>query len=121
MRARTTLVVAAMAIFAAAGCGKHKKAQAPRPPVAFAGSYALSCRNIVTLDGGFVAAECANLKGHFDVSYIHAAACKGGISNIDGVLTCNGAVATTTLPASISGSDTAISGDAASSTPPSKP
>jgi hypothetical protein len=130
MRARNALAVAAMAIVAAAGCGKQKNDAIPAgPPVAFAGSYVQSCRNIMALDGGFISAECADPKGQFDLSYIKAAACKGDIGNHNGVLTCNGAVASMTPPApapasdtaSDAASDTAASGDAASSAPPSKP
>jgi hypothetical protein len=127
MRARTALAIAAMAIFAAAGCGKQKKAQAPiGAPAAFAGSYIQSCRNIVSLDGGFITAECADARGQFDVSYIKAADCKGDIGNQNGLLVCNGAVATTTPPvpgpaSDTAASDTAVSGAAPASAPPLKP
>jgi hypothetical protein len=123
MRVRITLAVAAMAIFAAAGCGKHKKKAviAAGPPPAFAGSYIKSCRNIVSLDGGFIAAECANTQGRFDLSYIKASACKGDIGNQNGVLACNGAVGATTTPPPALASDAAASDTAVSSAPPLKP
>jgi hypothetical protein len=128
MRARIALAIAAMAMFAVAGCGKQKKAAIPagppRPP-AFAGSYVQSCRNITSLDGGFITAECADTQGHFDVSYIKAAACKGDIGNQNGMLTCNGAVATTTPPPPAPASDAAPSdaavSSAAAAAPPAKP
>jgi hypothetical protein len=120
MRARTAVAVTAMAIFAAAGCGKHKKAAAPvGAPAAFAGSYTQSCRNIVSLDGGVISAECADAKGQFDISYIKAADCKGDIGNQNGLLICNGAIASTTPPAPAPASDAAVS--AAASAPPLKP
>jgi hypothetical protein len=117
------LAIAVLAIFAVAGCGKkHKKAAIPSgPPAAFAGTYVKSCRNIISLDGGFITAECADTQGRFDVSYIKAAACKGDIGNNNGLLVCNGAVATTTTPPPATASDAAPSDTAASSAPPSKP
>lgn len=119
MRVRTGLAVAAIAIFAAAGCGKHKKAAFhPGPPPAYPGSYAESCRNIAAVAGGYISAECANSKGQFDLSYLQASTCHGDIGNNDGLLVCNGATATTTAPPPPA-SDAAASGapasDAASS------
>jgi hypothetical protein len=127
MRVRTVLAISAMAIFAATGCGRHKKAAFhPGPPPAYAGSYAQSCRNITSLDGGFITAECADAQGQFQTGYLQASACKGDIGNNNGVLTCNGATASTTAPAAIptaasdAASDAAAS-DAASSAAPAKP
>jgi hypothetical protein len=121
MRTRTVLAVTAIAMIAAVGCGKHKKSQFQKgPPPAFAGSYAQSCRNITGLDAGFISAECADAKGQFDLSYIHASACKGDIGNSNGLLVCNGATASITPPtpgaaaaaASSAGADAAASSTA---------
>jgi hypothetical protein len=115
MRVRTILTVSVLAIFAASACGRHKKvAFTPGPPAAYPGSYAQSCRNISTLAGGYISAECADALGQFDLSYIQAAACQGDIGNKDGLLVCNGAVATTTPPPPPTASDAPAS-DAASS------
>ena len=127
MRVRNALAIAAVALFAVAvaGCGKHKKtATLPGAPAAFPGTYVQSCRNIISMDGGFITAECADAQGRFQVSYIKAAACKGDIGNKNGALNCNGASATTTPPVFASdvaaASDVAVS-DGAASAPPSKP
>jgi hypothetical protein len=99
MRVHTVLAVAAVSLIAATGCHRHKKSDfPPAPPPAYPGSYAQSCRNITTLDGGYISAECANEKGKFDTTYLQAAACHGDLGNNNGTLVCNGAVATTTKP-----------------------
>jgi len=126
MRAHTVLAVAAISLIAATGCHRHKKSDfPPAPPPAYPGSYAQSCRSITTLGGGFISAECANEKGKFDTTYLQAAACHGDIGNNNGVLVCNGAVATTTKPvlappASDTESDAAAS-DAPAKEAPAKP
>ena len=127
MRVRTVLAISAMAIFAATGCGKHKKAAIQSgSPLAYAGSYAQSCRNIAGLDGGFISAECADAKGQFQTSYLQASACKGDIGNNSGVLTCNGATASATAPTAIptvasDAASNATASDAASAAAPAKP
>jgi hypothetical protein len=99
MRVRTILMVSVLAIFAASACGKrHKTAFTPGPPPAYPGSYAQSCRNITTLPGGYISAECADSNGRFDLSYIQASICQGDIGNKDGLLVCNGAIATINPP-----------------------
>jgi len=123
MRVRTMLAIAALVLLTATACGKHKKSAFPAgPPPAYAGSYALSCRAITGLDGGFIAAECADTKGHFNVSYLQASVCKGDIGNNNGLLVCNGATATTTPPAVIPGAPPPVASDAAASSraPPPK-
>ena len=115
MRAHTVLAVAAISLIAATGCHRHKKsAFQPAGPPAYPGSYAQSCRSIVTLDGGFISAECADEKGKFVTTYLQAAACKGDIGNNNGALVCNGAVATTTKPILAPPASDAASGAAAS-------
>jgi hypothetical protein len=129
MRVRTVLAISAMAIFAATGCGRHKKAAfQPGPPPAYTGSYAQSCRNITGLDGGFISAECADARGQFQPSYIQASACKGDIGNNNGVLVCNGATASTTPPTAIpdaasdaAASDAPVSDAASSQAAPLRP
>jgi hypothetical protein len=98
---RTVITVAALAIVAASGCGKHRKAvTAPAPPPTYPGSYAQSCRNISALDGGYIKADCADTSGHFLLTYLQASLCQGDIGNSNGVLACNGAVASLTPPGS---------------------
>jgi hypothetical protein len=104
MRVLKVLAVAALCLIAATGCHRRRKTAFPKaPPPLFAGSYAQSCRAITTLASGFISAECANTKGHFDLTYLQAAACHGDIGNNDGTLVCNGAVASTTPPPKIPG------------------
>ena len=127
MRVHTTLAVAAISLIAATGCHRHSsKDFPPGPPPAYPGSYTQSCRNITTLDGGYISAECANEKGRFDTTYLQADACRGDIGNTNGALVCNGAVATTTKPilpppgASDEASGAAVS-DASPLAAPAKP
>ncbi len=118
MRVHTVLAVAAISLIAATGCHRHsRKDFPPAPPPAYPGSYAQSCRNITTLDGGFISAECADEKGKFVTTYLQAAACHGDIGNNNGVLVCGGAVATTTKPNLLAppASDTPASDTAAAS------
>jgi len=120
MRVHTVLAVAAISLIAATGCHRHsKKDFPPAPPPAYPGSYAQSCRNITTLDGGYISAECADEKGKFNTTYLQAIACRGDIGNNNGTLVCTGAVATTTKPViqPPAASDTAASDAAVSDTP----
>jgi hypothetical protein len=120
MRAHTVLAVAAFSLIAATGCHRHsKKDFPPAPPPAYAGSYAQSCRNITTLGAGYISAECADEKGKFVTSYLAAATCHGDIGNSNGMMVCNGAVATTTKPViqASAASGAATSGDAVSDAP----
>lgn len=115
MRVKTLLAISIVAVFAASGCGKHKRtAFKPGPPPAYPGSYIKSCRNITTVPGGYFSAECANSKGQFDLSYIQATLCHGDIGNNNGLLVCNGAEATTSPPPPPAASSAPAS-DAASS------
>jgi hypothetical protein len=99
MRARTVLAVTAVAILAAAGCGKAKKAKtAAPPPPPIPGSYALTCRNIAILPGGYLSADCADAQGRYSLSYLRAGLCKGDISNMNGLLTCAGATGSNLAP-----------------------
>ena len=118
MRLRTVLAVAAISLIAATGCQRHKKSAFQGPPPAYPGSYAESCRNITTLDGGYISAECASQKGVFNLTYLQAAACKGDIGNNNGVLNCSGAVATTTKPALLPPAASDAESDAAASDAP---
>ncbi len=120
MRVYTVLAVAALSLIAATGCHRHsKKDFPPAPPPAYLGSYAKSCRSITTLEAGYISAECADAKGKFVTTYLAAAACHGDIGNNNGVLVCNGAVATTTMPVipQPAASGVAASGDAVSDAP----
>ena len=99
MRMRTVLTVAALAIVTASGCGKHRKAAtAPAAPPTYPGSYAQSCRNIAALPGGYIQADCADTSGHYLLTYLQASLCQGDIGNSNGLLACNGAVASLTPP-----------------------
>jgi hypothetical protein len=57
-----------------------------------AGSYVRSCRNIQS-QNGMLTAECADEGGRFHVSSLPFTRCHSEISNINGMLSCNGAVA----------------------------
>jgi hypothetical protein len=99
MRVRKVLAVTAFAILVAAGCGKAKKAKdAAPPPPPIPGSYALTCRNIATLPGGYLSADCADVQGRYSLSYLEAGLCKGDISNMNGLLTCTGAIGSHLAP-----------------------
>ena len=120
MRVYTVLAVAALSLIAATGCHRHsKKDFPPAPPPAYPGSYAQSCRAITTLDAGYISAECADEKGKFVTSYLQATACRGDIGNNNGMMVCNGAVASTTKPViqPPGASDAAQSGEAVSAAP----
>jgi hypothetical protein len=120
MRVHTVLAVAAFSLIAATGCHRHsKKDFPPAPPPAYPGSYAQSCRAITTLDAGYISAECADEKGKFVTTFLQATACHGDIGNNNGIMVCNGAVATSTKPVipPPAASDTAQSGDAVSDAP----
>jgi hypothetical protein len=56
------------------------------------GSYQRSCRNL-DVSGGFLTAECRDIRGGWQVSSIPYARCRGDIGNNNGVLQCNGATA----------------------------
>jgi len=66
------------------------------PPVAVpsrpTGSFQASCRNI-QVDGASVTAECRNIHSRYPISTINFTACRGDLSNNNGVLTCPGATA----------------------------
>ncbi len=108
MRAITGLAIAIMAFATLAGCGRHMKhAAAPAAPasgapmagpVDYPGSYALTCRHVQTLGGGYIRAECEDTANHFLVSYLKAADCKSEIANNNGLLTCGSQAGTTTPP-----------------------
>lgn len=57
------------------------------------GSYTSSCRNVVSLGNGAISAECADGSGRFRSTTIQANQCQGDIGNQNGMLACNGAVA----------------------------
>jgi hypothetical protein len=61
------------------------------------GSFRQTCRNIQTT-GGQLTAECADTRGGYHVSVLPYAQCRSEIANINGVLTCNGAVASGGAP-----------------------
>ncbi len=66
------------------------------PGPAFAqpsGSYGASCR-VVSASGGMLTAQCADIHGGSHTSTIPYTRCHGDIGNNNGVLVCNGAVAT---------------------------
>jgi len=56
------------------------------------GSFTASCRN-VQVQGANVTAECHNIHDKYPVSTINFTACRGDLSNQNGVLTCQGATA----------------------------
>ncbi len=94
MRVWMTMTLAAAAMTVAA-CGEPAKKEPPPPAdanLAFKGSYAQSCRNVVTLENGYLSAECAGADGYVPTK-IQASLCQGDIGNNNGVLVCNGAVA----------------------------
>lgn len=57
------------------------------------GSYTASCRNVTSLGNGAISAECADGSGRFRSTTIQANQCRGDIGNQNGMLACNGAVA----------------------------
>ncbi len=57
------------------------------------GSYTASCRNVTSLGNGAISAECADGSGRFRSTTIQANQCQGDIGNQNGMLACNGAVA----------------------------
>ena len=95
MRILTTMAVTTALAMMTAACGEPAK-KAPPPPadanMTFKGSYAQSCRNVVTLENGYMSAECAGADGYIPTK-IQASLCQGDIGNANGLLVCNGAVA----------------------------
>ena len=65
------------------------QAAAPTQPT---GSFSQSCRN-VQVQGSNVTAECRNIHSQYPKSTINFTACRGDLSNQNGVLTCPGATA----------------------------
>jgi|GEM_PF-3000455 len=59
-----------------------------------AGSYQSSCRYGETLPGGYLTAECLDNSRRYRNSTIQYTACRSDISNQNGLLACQGAVAT---------------------------
>jgi hypothetical protein len=94
MRVLTMMALTAVTM-AAAACGEPAK-KAPPPPAdanfTFKGSYAKSCRDVTTVENGYLKAECAGVDG-FVPTKIQASLCQGDIGNNNGVLVCNGATA----------------------------
>lgn len=96
MRSLTFALLGLVAAGAAA-CGpapKSAPAAEAGPKPDFAGSYAASCRDVVTLANGYITAACANGAGDWTQTTLKAAACQGDIGNNAGTLVCNGATAT---------------------------
>ncbi len=54
------------------------------------GSYTRSC-NDISVRGGRLYAECTDMRSNRQTSSIDASACRGDISNNNGLLSCNGA------------------------------
>lgn len=54
------------------------------------GSFTQSCSNIRT-EGGRLYAQCQDVRGNRNLSSIEYGRCNGGINNINGLLSCNGA------------------------------
>lgn len=95
MRVLTTMALTTAMAMMAAACGEPAKKTPPPPADAnltYKGSYAQSCRNVVTLENGYMSAECAGADGYIPTK-IQASLCQGDIGNSNGVLACNGAVA----------------------------
>lgn len=53
------------------------------------GSYARTCTNI-HVQGGQLTADCKRMDGSWDRSSVSLQRCGGGVSNMDGRLTCGG-------------------------------
>jgi len=62
------------------------------PALAQSGSFQQSCRNTSSANG-VLTAQCADRGGAYHQSSLPFGKCRGDISNNNGVLTCNGAVA----------------------------
>ena len=75
------------------GAGGVASAQTPYNSYQSTPRVPSSCRNVETLSGGYVSAECETTGG-FRWSTIRAFDCRGDLSNRDGVLACSGATAT---------------------------
>jgi hypothetical protein len=84
---RNIFLASAAAATALAGLGVSA------PAFAQAGSYGGSCRNTQSANG-VLTAECADGQGRYHTSSIPFGQCRGDIGNNNGMLTCNGAVAT---------------------------
>lgn len=78
---------------AAAAVGAFLLMQAPSPASAQNGSFRGSCRNVISLGNGAISAECLNGAGRYRSSTIAAGQCQGDIGNQNGMLACNGAMA----------------------------
>ncbi|MGZ9100708.1 MAG: hypothetical protein ACXW3O_13485 [Brevundimonas sp.] len=94
MTAIKTLTVLAAGAFALSAAGA---AQAQTPYTAYSSSQSrdmpASCRNMQSLENGYVSAEC-QADGGWRWSSLRPVDCRSSISNRDGVLTCTGARAT---------------------------
>jgi hypothetical protein len=84
---RNLLLASAAAATALGGLGLQVS-----PAQAQAGSYVRTCRNIQS-QNGMLTAECADEGGRFHVSSLPFTHCHSEVSNINGMLSCNGAVA----------------------------
>ena len=72
----------------AAGCNRTVKDMTGKP-VAVAGSYAKTCRNVANAADGTLTGECLDAHNQFHTSSIAAPACNGDIANINGALACS--------------------------------
>lgn len=75
------------------GAAGAASAQAPYNSYQTTPRAPASCRNVQNLANGYVSAECET-SGGYRWSTILATACRGDLSNRDGVLSCSGATAT---------------------------
>jgi len=88
-----TLAALAAGTFALAGLGAPAPALAQyrTPPAQSLGD---SCRDIQTLNSGYVTAVCRDTQGRYRWSSIYYPYCRNDVSNRNGVLACLGAEAT---------------------------
>ncbi|HRD28596.1 MAG TPA: hypothetical protein PLO65_09880, partial [Caulobacter sp.] len=88
-----TLAVLAAGTFAVAGLGAPAPALAQyrTPPAQSLGD---SCRDVQTLNSGYVTAVCRDTQGRYRWSSIYYPYCRSDLSNRNGVLACLGAEAT---------------------------
>ena len=92
-RTLTALAVSALALSAAGAAG----AQTPYGSTGYgtpSGSFTSSCRDVQSLDNGYISAQCRT-DGGWRWSTIRASDCRGDITSRDGVLSCYGATART--------------------------
>lgn len=92
MIAIKTLTALAAGAFALSAAGAVS-AQTPYSSYQSSTNMPASCRNVQSLDNGYVSAEC-QADGGWRWSSLRPVDCRSSISNRDGVLTCTGARAT---------------------------